>query len=316
MTRFRPRVTRRDVAVVGYVLVIAGVAGLAGTVFRDWNVSGGWDSVGARLRDRLVWLAFVVGAGPVWSLATLAAARRSGWTRWRVAPIVAAAVGAAAAVAAAVDLHGLNVRRGVSVLGPIAVLAAALLVIGWLLVAVGRWHATETHTTEAVASTGWLARTGRGTLAGLAVLAVLAAAAVPVVRWYTEDRFIDHRTASGAPAGRPTGAPGQPLWRRTVPAPSWIAVSADAVLVQQRDGVRGLDPTTGEERWRYLRRDLSTLAAVHSTATATVLVLFNVAGTDSGLLVSLDESTADRHRSPVNRSRRSRSVTPSRSSAR
>jgi outer membrane protein assembly factor BamB len=168
--------------------------------------------------------------------------------------------------------------------GPAAVVAAVALTAGWVVIAIAAWRPVATPARRvAVAAVG----------AALAVLAMVAGAGVPVLRWYAESRFVDSRTVPASTGGTAAAAAdfGRQRWRSTVEAPLWSGVSRHHLVLRYGDGVRALDPATGRPRWHYLRRDLSTGAAAVSADGSTVVVVFGTLFSRRLLAVGLDEAT-------------------------
>lgn len=90
-------------------------------------------------------------------------------------------------------------------------------------------------------------------LAWLLVL-VLAITGAVVLADQSDSGNTDVRTAAQpATTGQSLSAELQPLWSDAFAVDDQHAVAGSTVITSTSHGVRGLDPSTGEERWHYLR---------------------------------------------------------------
>jgi outer membrane protein assembly factor BamB len=135
-------------------------------------------------------------------------------------------------------------------------------------------------------------RTVLGGVAGLAVVAAVVAAAVPVVR-HSDAFTTTIRTAPDRPAA-PETAPLPASVRQLWSAPTGAAtapVEGPSVIETGTDRVAGLDPATGRERWSYRRGNARLCDAARQDGVVLALFAKSHGCRD---LVALDAATGQR----------------------
>ncbi len=266
-----PETVRPAAGIAGQVLVWLSVVGVPLGLLLPWSWS-------ANSRPDQVTAAGILLLGPVLSLLRILLGRLDpGY--WRISTVAAAAGSAVAAALAAPPAARVDGFAGVAPGGPVAVLAAAAGVLGWVLVWVAGPDAPPAF-----------ARGGdpRPLALGLTIVVLLAGLGAAGARWYSDDRFIDSTVAQALPA-TPPSAPAQldrERWRQKVAATS-VYAAGRYLVVGEPAGVRVLDAATGQQRWFYRRSDLRT-PTVTANGDTTVVVY----ETGSGVLaVGLDVAT-------------------------
>jgi hypothetical protein len=261
---------------LGYGLVLAGVVVAAAALAGPWS----WRLGSAHARPEPGVLLAVAALGPLLSVVRLAA------VAVRPPPVPptlsAGLAGAAAASAAAITAGagaGVSSLDGLAPGAPLATAGCLAAAVGWLIVAVTGGAPVPVPAPAAAA-------------AAAAVL-VVSGTGYALVHWRAETRYVDHRTAAAA-ASQPPALPvdpGRPRWRSAQGGVA-VGVAGRALVLRDKAGVRVLDVTTGAERWRYLRRDVSVDAVGLAADGRTVVGLWR--GHDGALAVGFDSDTGVR----------------------
>jgi hypothetical protein len=180
-------------------------------------------------------------------------------------------------------LDTLPVDRGLRPTATVAVAAAAAAVLAWAVLAgLTPGPVRPRRMPVAVA----------GSAAAVVAVVALVAATVPVVRWYTTGRFLRHDTAAALPAvpDAPPGRLERVRWQARIEAAERMrpVLTGRYLLVPERLGARALDAVTGDQRWTYLRSDVTQLLGVVPAGRSTVLLYL---GSMHEIAVGLDTAT-------------------------
>jgi outer membrane protein assembly factor BamB len=247
----------RTLLALGVLLVIAAAAALVYTPLRSW---GQYLTPESALNSQ-IWgvpsppaIAAMLLAGPVLSVAVgLLVIRRR---LVALAGVAGAVVVGLAAWRQLAKPEGAP-PQGASLTawnlppyGPVTVVAAVALAVGWLLVLLVALVGARRRERMAPAWGGWSA-VALGT-----VLALFVAGGVVTARWYGTHRGVDRTTAQPL-AARPAGPPrdlDRVAWRAT--EPGRVRVAGRYVVAAEQDGVSVRDAATGRELWHYRRHML------------------------------------------------------------
>ncbi|WP_432980117.1 hypothetical protein [Dactylosporangium sp. CA-233914] len=237
------------VVVIGLGTVVT-IAGLA----LPWTIAGG-------KHPDLTTIAGIAFLGPLLSGLCLAYVRTEP-RRARLIAVVAAVSGLAAAVIAVALARLVEPSTGIGSGGPVTVVGAAALVVGWAALAVAGMGALP--------GADWRPWTAVGV-----VLAALATASGFAVDWAREGRFVDSTTAGAEPAGM------SPTWPLPYAGIELVGVYKDLAILRASDGIRAVWLGSGTAAWQYLRSDLPSQAA--GLVDDAVVIVF---GTNDGVLVT------------------------------
>ncbi len=233
-----------------------------------------WTGTGARVD--LLGGAGMVFLAPILTGTCLAYAEQERAKR-RLAAGIGAAGMLATAVIAGAYLRLVDPLSGIGIAGPLVVVAGTAGVLGWMA--------------RAFATPGPLARRGVPLYVALGVVAAVAVLGGAGVFWYVEARFVDHQTVAAQPVVK-TGPPAsldRERWRTTTPGTGLVGISGRNLVVRDATGVRAIDASTGEPRWRYLRGDAELRAASVTAGTAYALY----ANREGVLAIAVDVSTGE-----------------------
>jgi|GEM_PF-6837625 len=247
---------------VGLTLVLAGLAAAGAGLLLPWS----YFDPASDHRPSPVIAGIVLAAGPGLSLVALA-------LRWlgRGVPAAAARVallgGLLAAGLAAIQTLTVGPSDGIGPGGPTTALAGLGTAVGWLVTGLAR-------PVPAAPARG--RRYGQVAVAAGAVLVIVTAAGWSAVRWYTDTRFVDSGTALAAAPGVPEqpGGLDRTRWQGAYQQVGYAGVIGTDLVVQDRTGMRGLDPATGATRWWYQRSDLRAVAATGTADGRTAVLLY------------------------------------------
>ncbi|WP_433210807.1 hypothetical protein ACQP00_48945 [Dactylosporangium sp. CS-047395] len=236
--------------------VIATVAGLALP----------WTMAGSRHPD-LVTVAGIGFLGPILTGLCILYGRTEP-RRSRLISIVAGVAAAAATVIAVALARLVEPSAGIGLGGPVTVVGAAALVLGWLVLVVTGVGLLPSASWRRWAPVG-------------AVAVVLSLVGGYAISWAREGRFVDATTAGSAPA------PQTQTWPLSLSGVQLVGVHKDLAIIRGVDGIRALWLGSGTPAWQYLRSDLPSQAA--GLVDGQVVIAF---GTDDGVLVTaLDAAT-------------------------